>query len=204
MVGLITRYALPLLVLSLAALLIALYQMVGADREAETAPFLPQRRAALTRAKAARMTIGALLVIVVELTAVWFGARFRPAAAVVAGTATPTVRPAATAQPTATPFLEPTITLTPTRTPLPTSTSTISPTPTLTPLPATPTPVPSPTPAFLTYTIEAGDNFSFIAAEFDISIAELEAANPGVDPTNLQIGQEIRVPVTGGVPTPTP
>lgn len=204
MVELITRYSLPLLVLSLTALLITLYQMVGADREAEEAPFLPQRRAALTRAKAARLTIGALVVIVVELAAVWVGARFRPAPLVAAGTATPTAPPTVTAAPSATPFLEPTITLTPTATPPPTSTPTITPTPTVTPVPPTATPLASPTPAFLIYTIEPGDNFSFIAAEFGISIADLEAANPGVNSALLQIGQEIRIPVTGDVPTPTP
>ncbi|MFQ5859779.1 MAG: LysM domain-containing protein [Anaerolineae bacterium] len=193
---LITRISLPMLIASLAALLVALYYMVNADREAEEAPFLQQRRSALARAKAARFAIGALVVIVLELTAVWATTRFRPAQVARAPTATATAT--ATTIPTATPTLEPTITLTPTPIP-PTRTPTH--TPTVTP---TATPTATPTPEFIIYTIQAGDNFSSIALRFGTSVAAIEAVNPGVSSTNLQIGQEIRIPVAAITPTVTP
>jgi LysM repeat protein len=196
MQNLITRYSLPLLLAGLLALLVALYFMVNADREAEDAPFLPQRRRAMTRAKAARFAIGALVVIVLELTAVWAISRFRPTSAPPPPTATLTAT--ATLIPTATQTLEPTITLTPT--PIPPT-----PTPTFTPT-RTPTVTPSvtPTPEFLIYTIQAGDNFSGIALRFGTTVAVIEAANPGVSSNSLQIGQQIRIPVAALTPTVTP
>lgn len=197
MQDLVVQFSLPLLIAGLVALLAALYSMVNADREAEEAPFLPQRRRALARAKAARFAIGALVVIVVELTAVWATTRFRPAApAARIPISTPT--PTATPIPTVTPTLEPTITLTPTPippTPTPTSTPTRTP---------TATPTVTPTPAFVIYRVQPGDNFSSIALRFGTTIAAIEAANPGVSSTNLQIGQEIRIPVAAITPTATP
>lgn len=44
------------------------------------------------------------------------------------------------------------------------------------------------------YTIKSGDYFSKIAAAYKISLAELEAANPGVDSRRLRIGQQINIP----------
>lgn len=52
------------------------------------------------------------------------------------------------------------------------------------------------------YTVRRGDSFYLIAQRFGIPLASLLAANPGVDPAKLQIGQVICVP-TGGV-TPPP
>jgi LysM repeat protein len=43
------------------------------------------------------------------------------------------------------------------------------------------------------YTIEAGDTFGSIAARFDTSVERLIELNPGVDTTELRIGQRIRV-----------
>ena len=43
------------------------------------------------------------------------------------------------------------------------------------------------------YTIESGDTFGSIAAEFDTSVDRLRELNPDVDPTMLTIGQRIRV-----------
>jgi uncharacterized protein YkwD len=40
-----------------------------------------------------------------------------------------------------------------------------------------------------------------IAADYDTTVDEIVAANPAIDPTNLQIGQELLIPVT---PTPVP
>jgi len=44
------------------------------------------------------------------------------------------------------------------------------------------------------YTIVAGDTFSAIASKFNTTVAAIEAANPGVNPNNLQIGQVINIP----------
>jgi serine protease inhibitor len=51
-----------------------------------------------------------------------------------------------------------------------------------------------PLPADETYAIQRGDTLSSLARKFGISITELESANPGVNPTRLQIGQKIAVP----------
>lgn len=51
------------------------------------------------------------------------------------------------------------------------------------------------------YTIQRGDSFYLIAQRFGIPLANLLAANPGVDPARLQIGQIICVPTVA--PTPT-
>ncbi|MDW8514774.1 N-acetylmuramoyl-L-alanine amidase [Priestia flexa] len=45
------------------------------------------------------------------------------------------------------------------------------------------------------YTIQAGDTFYKIANMYNITVEALRNANPGVNPTTLQIGQEIYVPV---------
>ncbi|WP_416197123.1 MAG: LysM repeat-containing protein [Sporanaerobacter sp.] len=62
-------------------------------------------------------------------------------------------------------------------------------------------PVP-PCPGGFYYTIKAGDTFYSIAQMFNVSVQELMAANPGVDPNNLQIGQVICVPRS--IPWPWP
>jgi len=45
-----------------------------------------------------------------------------------------------------------------------------------------------------TYIIQAGDTFGRIAQRFNTTIPAIEAANPGVDPRRLQIGQRINLP----------
>lgn len=45
-----------------------------------------------------------------------------------------------------------------------------------------------------TYVIKTGDNFGKIAAHVGATIAEIQAANPGVDPRRLRVGQKIIVP----------
>ena len=196
LVELVMRFSLPLLIAALLVLLGTLYYMVTAERDAERAPFLHQRRAALARAKAARFLIGALVVIVIELAVVWGFDRFAPAVAVITPTATPTATP--TRIPTATPTLEPTVTDTPTPIP-PTPTPTF--TPTRTP---TSTPSPTPTPEFLIYEVQSGDTLAAIALRFGTSVEIIVAANPGINPNALQIGQEIRIPVAAITPTPVP
>lgn len=51
------------------------------------------------------------------------------------------------------------------------------------------------------YTIKAGDTLYNIARTFGISLDALLAANPGIDPNRLQIGQVICVP-TAATPPP--
>jgi LysM repeat protein len=61
---------------------------------------------------------------------------------------------------------------------------------------ATPTPVPG-----QEYTIQSGDTlFSIATAAYgagnaDAGVAAIEAANPGINPNDLQVGQEIIIPV---------
>lgn len=45
-----------------------------------------------------------------------------------------------------------------------------------------------------TYVIEPGDNFSKIAAKFDVSVQAIIDANPYADPRRLAIGQTIQIP----------
>jgi LysM repeat protein len=55
--------------------------------------------------------------------------------------------------------------------------------------PATTTAAPEPVFA----TVEAGDTLAQIARDNDTTVERLLELNPGLDPTNLQIGQRVRV-----------
>ena len=44
------------------------------------------------------------------------------------------------------------------------------------------------------YTIESGDTFAIVADKYGTSVEALLELNPGVDPTQLAVGQRIRVP----------
>lgn len=46
------------------------------------------------------------------------------------------------------------------------------------------------------YTIKSGDTLGRIAAAYNISLSQLQAANPGIDPRRLRIGQQVVVPAT--------
>jgi g-D-glutamyl-meso-diaminopimelate peptidase len=48
------------------------------------------------------------------------------------------------------------------------------------------------------YVIQPGDTFYEISRKFNIRLADLLAANPGVNPQQLQIGQQIFLPVSRG------
>ncbi len=64
-----------------------------------------------------------------------------------------------------------------------------------TPAPVSPSPVPAPpTVPGTDYKVAKGDTFGKIARQFHISTKALIAANPGVSPTRLRIGQSIRIP----------
>ena len=54
------------------------------------------------------------------------------------------------------------------------------------------------------YTIRAGDTFFLLAQRFGTTASAIQAANPGVDPNNLQIGQVICIPTAAPGPPPTP
>lgn len=45
-----------------------------------------------------------------------------------------------------------------------------------------------------TYKVQSGDSFSTIAQKFDTSIAEIQELNPDVNPQNLTVGMELKVP----------
>jgi LysM repeat protein len=76
-----------------------------------------------------------------------------------------------------------------------TRTAVYNPTPTL---PATDTPAPSPTPNL--YPIAAGDTLSKIAQRFGIALDALLAANPGIQPAQLSVGQTITIPSASQTP----
>jgi len=61
---------------------------------------------------------------------------------------------------------------------------------------STPIPAPTATPASLgqTYTVQAGDIPVTIAEKFGITVEELLAANPGIDPRGLQVGDVLIIP----------
>jgi len=43
------------------------------------------------------------------------------------------------------------------------------------------------------YRLRAGETLSDVAISFDTSVERLLALNPGIEPTNLVVGQRIRV-----------
>lgn len=112
------------------------------------------------------------------------------AAAIVAETATAEALATENAAvPTATP------THTPTSTPTSTPTPTTEPTPILTASSAV---------GVVTHTVRAGDTPLEIARAYNISLDELLRNNPGLNPTNLKIGQELIIRPGDAVPSATP
>ena len=57
-------------------------------------------------------------------------------------------------------------------------------------------------PAATTYTVVKGDMLETIAKKHGVTLKALEAANPGVVPTKLQIGQKLVIPAGGGAAAP--
>jgi D-alanyl-D-alanine carboxypeptidase/D-alanyl-D-alanine-endopeptidase (penicillin-binding protein 4) len=68
---------------------------------------------------------------------------------------------------------------------------------------AAPAPVPAPAstePAQMrTHTIRSGQTLSHVAVEYGVSVADIERANPGLNPRRIQVGQSVRVPTPGAV-----
>ncbi len=93
----------------------------------------------------------------------------------------------------------------PTATSTPTSTPTQTPTQTQTPTATTqPTPTTAPMVAVITYTVRAGDTPLEIARAYNISLDELLRNNPGLAPTNLQVGQVLIIRSGTASPEVTP
>lgn len=89
-------------------------------------------------------------------------------------------------------------------------TATIAPSMTVTPIDApTATPLPTLTPTPRTYVLKEKDTLWTIAAKNGLTVAELQAANPGLDPYDLKAGMTIIIPApssaqeTEMVPSPT-
>ncbi len=53
------------------------------------------------------------------------------------------------------------------------------------------------------YTIRAGDTLFILAQRYGTTVAAISAANPGLNPNNLQVGQVICVPGLAGPPEPS-
>lgn len=71
-----------------------------------------------------------------------------------------------------------------------------------------PTPLPasavSPTPpALRSYTVVLNDTLGAIAQSFGTTVPAIQAANPGVNPSNLKAGQELLIPPPEATPSPT-
>lgn len=85
---------------------------------------------------------------------------------------------------------------------------TSTPAPLQTPLGLVPLTTPLPTPTPFTYTVQSGDTLSEIAEKFNVSLDDLQAANPQVSANVMSVGQAINIPSNpdnpSGEPTPTP
>ena len=64
-----------------------------------------------------------------------------------------------------------------------------------------PTPAPVPEAAGTEYVVVKGDSFAKIAKKNGVSVKAIEAANPGVAPTKLKVGQKLTIPAGGTAPS---
>jgi len=44
------------------------------------------------------------------------------------------------------------------------------------------------------HTVQSGDTLYNLSREYGVSVSEIQQANPGVDPYNLQVGQKLKIP----------
>jgi len=72
-------------------------------------------------------------------------------------------------------------------TPTPRATATLAPT-------RTPRPTPSPTPVLEVHVVKAGETLWSIAQDYGVTVADLIMVNDLVDPSNLHVGDEVRIP----------
>jgi LysM repeat protein len=61
-------------------------------------------------------------------------------------------------------------------------------------IPATPEATPTPSAPTTEYTVATGDRLGTIAKKFNVTVTALKEANPGVEPTKLQIGKSLHIP----------
>jgi LysM repeat protein len=61
-----------------------------------------------------------------------------------------------------------------------------------------PAPAPVPEVAGTEYVVVKGDSFAKIAKKHGVSVKAIEAANPGVAPTKLKVGQKLSIPASAG------
>ena len=61
-----------------------------------------------------------------------------------------------------------------------------------------PAPAPAPEAAGTEYVVVKGDSFAKIAKKNGVSVKAIEAANPGVAPTKLKVGQKLSIPASSG------
>ena len=59
---------------------------------------------------------------------------------------------------------------------------------------ATPSAAATATPSGKTYVMKPGDTLSAVAASFGVTIDQLLAANPGLNPNTIAVGTEIKIP----------
>jgi LysM repeat protein len=59
-------------------------------------------------------------------------------------------------------------------------------------------PVQAPEVAGTEYVVVKGDSFAKIAKKFDVSVKAIQAANPGIEPTKLKVGQKLSIPASSG------
>jgi LysM repeat protein len=64
-----------------------------------------------------------------------------------------------------------------------------------------PTPMPAPELATTEYVVVKGDTLGKIAKKNGVTLKALKAANPGVVPTKLKVGQKISIPAASGTET---
>jgi len=61
-----------------------------------------------------------------------------------------------------------------------------------------PAPAPVPQVAATEYIVAKGDSFAKIAKKNGVTVKAIEAANPGVEPTKLKVGQKLSIPASSG------
>jgi LysM repeat protein len=106
------------------------------------------------------------------------------------------------------PTLQPTPTIKPTGVLTPYHTITPSPVISATRAMVTIVVTPAPTPTPYTHTVVKGETMLGIAFQYGIALADLQAANPSVDPHFLSVGTQLIIPINGEIaetiPTITP
>ncbi len=59
-------------------------------------------------------------------------------------------------------------------------------------------PAPAPQAAATEYVVVKGDSFAKIAKKTGVTVKAIQAANPGVEPTKLKVGQKLSIPASSG------